>query len=73
LHWSDQFYLDPIVDIPAVVAKQRGDFIHVVDDNIYVAIIVVISEGATAARVPRRDPGPISFDTSWNFPFPRLR
>ena len=50
---SDQFHLDPIVVIPTVIAQQRGNLIHIVHDNVDVAIVVVIAEGASAARVPR--------------------
>src|ERR1035438_1412661 len=52
---SNQLHLDPVVLISAVVAQQRWDLIHIVHNDIYIAVIVVISEGATAARVERRD------------------
>ena len=34
-----------------VVAQQRGRFIQVNDQDVYVAVVIKISEGATAAAV----------------------
>ena len=54
----DQFDLDPIVLIPAIVAEQRGNLIHVVHDNVDVAVVVEIAEGTAATRMARSNPGP---------------
>src|SRR6516225_60216 len=47
---ADQFNLDPVLRIAAVVAKKRGEVIHIQNQGVNVAIVIVIAKCSAAAR-----------------------
>ena len=54
---ADELDLDPILLVAAVVAKQRRRVVHVQNQCVDVAIVVVIAEGRSAAGEALADPG----------------
>ena len=46
---ADQFDLDPVLLVAAVVAQQGRQVVHVQNQRVDVAIVVVVAEGGAAA------------------------
>src|SRR5207302_753773 len=54
---ADQLDLDPILLVAAIVAKQRRRVVHVQNQRVDIAIVVVIAEGRAAAGEALADAG----------------
>jgi len=55
---ADQLDLDPILLVAAVIAKERRWVVHIQDQSVDVAIVVIVAEGCAAAGEALADPGP---------------
>src|SRR5882672_2992562 len=54
---SDQFDLDPILLVAAVIAKKRRRVVHIKNQGIDVAIVVIVAERGAAAGETLADAG----------------
>ena len=54
---SNQLDLDPVLLVAAVVVKQRRQVVHVQNQHVHAAVVVVIAECCTAAGETRADSG----------------
>ena len=50
--------LDPVLLVAPVIAQERWQIVHIQNQRIHVAVIVVVSESRPAARKMFRDAGP---------------
>ena len=55
---ADQLDLDPVLPVAAVVAQQRRQVVHIQNQHVDVAIVVVVAEGRAAAGEALADAGP---------------
>src|SRR5260370_34308806 len=55
---ADEFYLDPVLLVASVIAQERWQIVHIQNQRIHVAGIVVISESRAAARKLFGNAGP---------------
>jgi len=53
LDLCDQPHFQPVMRSPQVVAQQSGRLVHIQDQNVEVAVVVKITEGAAATGVRR--------------------
>src|SRR5215813_9839191 len=42
---------DPVVLVPAIVSQQRWRTVQIVDNDIHIAVVVEVAEGATTAQI----------------------
>src|SRR5205807_8869325 len=52
----NQLDLDPVVLVAAVVAQERGRIVHVQNQDVDVAVIVIVAEGGAPAGEALADP-----------------
>src|ERR1035437_4352869 len=53
---AEQFDVDPIVFVAAVISQQRRVIVHVQDQYVHVTIVVKVAKGAAAAGIYRSYP-----------------
>src|SRR6516165_10233013 len=57
-----EFHLQPVRLSTNVVAQKRGRLVHIHDQNVYIAIVVKVAEGAPSTAVHCRHPRTGSLD-----------
>jgi hypothetical protein len=72
--YAFQFHLDPIISLAAeIIAQQRGRFIQIDDEDVYIPVVVEVSKSASPATVGRRHSRARLLDEFFKVPPPRLR
>ena len=69
---SNQLDLDPILLVAAIVAKQRRQIVHVQNQSINIAVVVIVPERGPATGKMLADARTHLRETSLNFPPPRF-
>ena len=69
---SDQFDLDPVLLVAAVVPEERRNVTHVEDDHVDVAVVVIVAERGTATGIVLGNPRPHFFRNILELPIPPI-